>query len=85
MLQLKKNATNKNTIVVTILLINNTLKRNEPTQLYGQACWAEEGSLPLFLTGLFSDQLVKHSPKFLMDFLHFIDMTCNLVHSLDGH
>ena len=48
MLQLKKNATNKNTIVVTILLINNTLKRNEPTQLYGQACWAEEGSLPLF-------------------------------------
>lgn len=37
------------------------------------------------LTSLLCNELVEHGPKFFMNFLHFIDMTCNLVHGLDGH
>ncbi|KAL0614341.1 hypothetical protein AAY473_014787 [Plecturocebus cupreus] len=38
-----------------------------------------------YFLSLFSDQLVKHSPKLFVDFLHLIDVTGHLVHGLDGH
>lgn len=47
--------------------------------------WEDGDPHLFFLTSLFSNQLVKHSPKLFMDFLHLIDVTGNLVHGLDGH